>query len=197
MPPILHPPVVFLARPGHGGSDQQPPRGSCSHSGETLPGPCSLRAGVAFTLELIGHHLFGLLCPLGKQGEQGCPGGSVEPPQCLWSRPRGWSEVRGRPSRQQVRRFHGNAPQPCTLRAQCTPGPDGEPERAGFAWAAGLGGPPAPTRPGWPAALAGRVPVGGRESRPGRIEGGPSTPHAPVWVPLSLPWDPPRPPRPL
>ena len=104
------PPSVSLVRPGHEGSDQQPPQGSYSHSGEPPPGPCSLRAGVALTLELIRHHLFGLLCPLGQQGEQSCPGGSVEPPQCLWSRPHEWSEVRGRPSGQRIHRFHGNAP---------------------------------------------------------------------------------------
>ena len=144
-------PVFFLVSLGSGSIRSEPEL----HS-EPPPGPCSLRVGVALTLELIGHRLFGLLCPLGQQGEQGCPGGSVEPPQCLWSRPHERSEVRGKPSSQRIRRFHGNAPHPCTLKAQCILRPDGEPERAGSARAAEPGSPPAPAQPGWPAALSGR-----------------------------------------
>lgn len=153
---------MSLARPRHAGSDQQPPQGSRSHSGETPPGPCSLRAGVALTLELIRHRLFGLLCPLGQQGEQGCPGGSVEPPQGLWSRPHERSEVRGRPSGQCIHRFHGNAPP--SLHPQ---GPVHLEVRRGAresrlcpgCW---TGQPSHPQWPGWPAALCGRGPSWGQ-----------------------------------
>lgn len=122
----------------------------------------------------------------------------MEPPQCLWSRPHERSEVRGRPSGQWIHRFHGNAPP--SLHPQ---GPVHLEVRRGAresrlcpgCWTG------QPSHPSGQAGLqhsGGGVPVGGRESRPGRMEGGPSTPHAPVRVPLSLPWDaPPWPPRPL